>query len=55
RLAEVSAALAVDTLGRTTLERPFVVVTVTAPANMARLGEIRVNQARLADPRVLGG
>ncbi len=52
-LAESSPALRVDTIGRSTLGRPFVVVTATAPENMARLEEIRRNQAKLADPRRL--
>jgi len=53
-LARVSAAspyLRIDTLGRTTRDRPFVVVTATAPTNMARLDDIRAGQAMLADPR----
>lgn len=53
RLALASPRLAVDTLGRTTRGRPFVVLTVTAPNNMARLEEIRRAQSRLADPRGL--
>jgi hypothetical protein len=52
-LGSGSAAVRVDTLGPTTQDRPFIVVTVTAPANMARLEEIRLNQAKLADPRRL--
>jgi hypothetical protein len=52
-LADASPAVRVDTLGRTTEGRPFVVVTLTAPENMARLEEIQANQARLADPRTL--
>jgi hypothetical protein len=51
--AAASPYLRVDTLGRTTLERPFILVTATAPANMERLEEIRADQARLADPRTL--
>jgi hypothetical protein len=52
-LADASAALRVDTVGRTTQGRPFVVATLTAPANMRRLEEIRLSQAKLADPRRL--
>ncbi|NIN72754.1 MAG: peptidase M14 [Gemmatimonadetes bacterium] len=53
-LGSASAAVRVDTLGRTTQDRPFILATVTAPENMARLEEIRLNQTKLADPRRLG-
>ena len=49
-----SPIVQVDTLGQTTQGRPFIVVTASAPQNMARLDEIRANQAKLADPRRLG-
>jgi hypothetical protein len=52
-LADASSALRVDTIGRTTQGRPFVVATVTSPDNMQRLEEIRLSQAKLADPRKL--
>lgn len=54
RLAAASpTTVRVDTLGRTTNGLPFTIVTVTSPANMRRLDEIRLAQARLADPRTL--
>ena len=49
-----SDRLAVEEVGRTTQGRPFVMVTVTSEANLARLEEIRQANARLADPRGLG-
>ncbi len=52
-LAAASPYVRVDTLGATTLGRPFVMATITAPANQRRLAEIRGGQARLADPRGL--
>lgn len=52
-LAARSPMVRVDTLGPTTQKRPFVMVTLSSPANMRRLDEIRANQARLADPRGL--
>ena len=52
-LADVSPAVRVDTLGSTTLGRPFVLVTVTSPQNFARLDQIQAAQAKLADPRKL--
>jgi hypothetical protein len=51
RLSRASAKVRLDTLGRTALGRPMVMATITSPANMARLEEIRRGQARLADPR----
>jgi hypothetical protein len=53
-LATRSARVTLDTLGETTLGRPFVMLTVTSPANHARLGELREIQRRLADPRTIG-
>ena len=53
RLATASRAVHVDTLGPTTNGQPFIVVAVSTPANIARLPELRANQARLADPRRL--
>jgi hypothetical protein len=42
-----------DTLGRTTEGRPFLLLTITSPANQARLASIKRAQALLADPRLL--
>lgn len=52
-LAGASPAVRVDTLGPTTLGRPFLLVTLTSPANQARLALLRRAQERLADPRAL--
>jgi hypothetical protein len=52
-LAQHSRYVRVDTLGRTTEGRPFVVVTITSPANQRRLDDIKRGQALLADPRRL--
>lgn len=50
-LARASARVTLDTLGTTTGDRPFVMMTITSPENHARLEEFRQIQARLADPR----
>jgi hypothetical protein len=50
-LAQQSDRVRLDTIGRSTLDRPMVVLTITDTANQARLTEIRSAQARLADPR----
>src|SRR5881394_3710221 len=53
-LAQRSRFVRVDTLGRTTEGRPFLLMTITSPANQARLADIKRTQALLADPRRLG-
>jgi len=56
KLAAASPRVKVDTIGTTTLGRPFVMLTITSAANHARLAELRGIQLRLADPRrVTGG
>jgi hypothetical protein len=52
-LAQRSGFVHVDTLGRTTENRPFLLMTITSPANQARLAAIKSAQAQLADPRRL--
>jgi hypothetical protein len=52
-LDAASDRVTLEEVGKTTGGRPFVVVTVTSPANHARLEEIRRTNARLADPRGL--
>jgi hypothetical protein len=54
-LAAASPRVRLDTVGRTTLGRPFVMLTISSTANLARLDAFREIQARLADPRRLGG
>ena len=54
RLDEASDRLSFETLGKTTMGRPFVVATISAPQNLARLDEYKNIQAKLADPRKLG-
>ena len=52
-LAAASPRVRVADVGKTTEGRPFLVVTITSEANMARLEEIRLANLRLADPRGL--
>jgi hypothetical protein len=57
-LAELSRAsdrVRMDTLGPTTLGRPYVLLTISSPENLARLRELRDVQAKLADPRRISG
>lgn len=51
RLANASDRVRLDTLGATTLDRPFILLTISSPANLARLERYGAIQARLADPR----
>ena len=53
KLAAASPRVKVENVGPTTEGNPFLVVTITSEANMARLEEIRRANLRLADPRTL--
>ena len=53
KLAAASPRVKVEDVGPTTEGNPFLVVTITSEANMARLEEIRRANLRLADPRTL--
>ena len=54
-LANASSRVKVDTLGLTTMGRPFVMLTVTREENQARLTELYDVQMKLADPRLVSG
>src|SRR5689334_21293850 len=54
RLDRASDRVNFETLGQTTLGKPFVMATISSPANLARLEEYKQIQAQLADPRKLG-
>jgi len=54
-LAGQSDRVRLDTIGRSTLDRPMVLLTITDPANHARLEEYKATQALLADPRRIDG
>lgn len=53
QLDAASPSVVVETLGKSTEGRPFIMATISSPANIARLDAIRRAQARLADPRGL--
>jgi hypothetical protein len=53
RLDAASDRLVVEEVGKTTEGRPFLVVTMSSEANLARREEIRRANLRLADPRGL--
>lgn len=52
-LAAASPRVRLDTIGRSTLDRPMIVATISSEANMRRLDELRDVQAKLADPRLI--
>jgi hypothetical protein len=54
RLDAASDRVRFEELGKTTLGAPFVLATISAPENLARLQEYRQIQQSLADPRKLG-
>jgi Zinc carboxypeptidase len=54
RLDKASDRVAFETLGQTTMNKPFVMATISSPANLARLEEFKQIQDQLADPRKLG-
>lgn len=55
KLAETSQRVTVDTLGTTTMGRPFVMLTVTSAENQAHIDELHRIQMALADPRRVSG
>ena len=54
RLDRASDRVVFQRLGDTTMGKPFVMATISSPANLARLDEYRKIQEQLADPRKLG-
>ena len=50
-LARASDHMRLDTIGRSTLGRPLLLVTLATPRNLARVDELKRAQALLADPR----
>src|SRR5205814_6861057 len=53
RLAETSNRVKVETLGKTTLGKPFIVATISSPENLRQLSALKEIQAKLADPRLI--
>ena len=54
RLAATSPRVKFEELGKSTMGAPFVLATISAPENLARLEEYKDIQRQLADPRTLG-
>ncbi|HKG98106.1 MAG TPA: M14 family zinc carboxypeptidase [Pyrinomonadaceae bacterium] len=54
RLDRASDRVIFETLGNTSMGKPFVMATISAPENLTRLEEFKRIQDQLADPRKLG-
>src|SRR5690349_21011658 len=54
RLDQASDRVTFQTLGQTTMGKPFVMATISSPANLAHLDDFKKIQDQLADPRKLG-
>jgi len=54
RLDAASDRVKFEELGRSTMNAPFVMATISAPENLRRLDEFKEIQRQLADPRSLG-
>ena len=54
QLDRASDRVIFQTLGQTSMNKPFVMATISAPANLARLDDLKTIQDQLADPRKLG-
>jgi Zinc carboxypeptidase len=54
KLDQASDRVKFEALGKTTMDVPFVMATISAPENLARLDEYKKIQDLLADPRKLG-
>ena len=54
KLDRASDRVKFEALGKSTMDLPFVMATISAPENLARLEEYQQIQKQLADPRELG-
>jgi hypothetical protein len=54
RLDQASDRVKFEALGKSTMDVPFVMATISAPENLARMEEYKKIQDQLADPRKLG-
>lgn len=54
QLDKASDRVKFEALGKSTMDRPFIVATISSPENLARLDEYKRIQELLADPRKLG-
>ncbi|MDA0311942.1 MAG: M14 family zinc carboxypeptidase [Gemmatimonadetes bacterium] len=55
KIAAASPRVTMESLGPTVSGNPFVMLTITSPANHARLDELLAVQMKLSDPRTISG
>jgi hypothetical protein len=53
KLDQASERVIFETLGKSTMDKPFVMATISAPENLKRLEEYKKINAKLADPRTI--
>src|ERR1041385_4474627 len=53
KLAAASDRVKFEEIGKSTMGKPFVYVTISSPENLKRLSEFKEIQRQLADPRML--
>lgn len=53
RLDRESDSVLVETIGETTLSRPFIIAYISAPENIRQLAKFKEIQRRLSDPRTI--
>ena len=53
RVARSSERVLIDTIGRSTLDRPIQLLTISDPENLGRLAELKEIQRMLSDPRLV--
>ncbi|HLL99949.1 MAG TPA: M14 family metallopeptidase [Pyrinomonadaceae bacterium] len=54
KLDAASDRVKFEEIGKSTLGRPFVYATISAPENLKNLGKYKARNAKLADPRLIG-
>jgi hypothetical protein len=54
RLDQASDRVVFEELGKSTMNKPFVMATISSPDNLSKLDEYKKIQEQLADPRKLG-
>jgi Zinc carboxypeptidase len=53
KLEDTSPRVKFETIGKTTLDKPFVYATISTPANLKNLEKYKQINAKLADPRLI--
>lgn len=54
KLQETSPRVKLESIGKSTLDRPFVYATISSPENLKNIARLRAINDQLADPRTIG-